>query len=132
MTFSCLKRASLLAGVSASMLTTLLTGCASQPRSLYYWGDYQSEVYQYFKPTDASPEQQLLDLQKTVEKARSAGQALPPGFEAHMGLLYLQTGHEDQALQAFRQEEHDYPESQQYIEYLLSKKTGEKTAGGTP
>lgn len=129
MTFQRLKPA---AQLPALLPFLLLVGCASQPRSLYYWGDYQGEVYAYFKPGDGSAEQQLLDLQKTVEKARSAGQALPPGFEAHMGLLYLQTGHEDQALAAFRQEEHDYPESRQYIEYLLSKKTGEKAAGETP
>jgi hypothetical protein len=27
----------------------VLTGCASQPKPLYHWGSYQTQVYKHFK-----------------------------------------------------------------------------------
>jgi hypothetical protein len=98
-----------------------LTGCVAQPRPLYYWGNYQSEVYSYLKKEE-SPQVQISKLEETVEKARSAGLALPPGFNAHLGLMYLQSGDAAKAQAAFQAEETNFPESKAYMDFLLKKK----------
>jgi hypothetical protein len=107
---------------AAAVLTIVLTGCVTQPQSLYYWDDYQPAVYSYFKGDGTgSPEQQIITLEASAERARAQGAALPPGFNAHLGLLYLKTGKTGQAQQAFRTEEAQFPESKPYMDYLLSK-----------
>lgn len=104
------------------MAVALLTGCATQPKSLYYWGDYQPSVYGYFKGDGTgSPEEQIIKLEATSQRAHAEGEALPPGFNAHLGLLYLKAGRVDQAQQAFRTEEAEFPESKPYMDFLLSK-----------
>lgn len=97
----------------------LLCGCATQPRNLYYWGDYQPQVYNYFKGDGQSPQQQLDKLERTAQKAQARGEALPPGFNAHLGLLYLKNGDAGRAQQAFMAEEAQFPESKPYMDFLL-------------
>lgn len=45
----------------------------------------------------------------------------PPGFHAHLGMLYAQQGQDDQALQALLTEKTLFPESTTYIDFLLAK-----------
>lgn len=102
----------------------LLAGCVTQAKPLYYWGDYQPAVYDYFKGDgSASPEEQIARLELTAQQAHSRGDALPPGFNAHLGLLYLKAGRLDQARQAFRTEEAEFPESKPYMDFFLVKLT---------
>ena len=96
-----------------------LAGCAAQTKPLYYWGDYQPVVYSHFKGD--SPEAQKARLEQTAHKAQSRGEALPPGFNAHLGLLYINMGQLDQARAAFQAEASLFPESRPYMEFLLSK-----------
>lgn len=100
-------------------LGAMLAGCAAQPKPLYYWGDYQPALYAYFKGDGASPDKQRLALEQTAEKARAKGEALPPGFNAHLGLLYLRAGEPAQARLAFQAEEAEFPESKPYMDFLL-------------
>lgn len=97
----------------------LLFGCATQPKPLYYWGDYQPQLYAYFQGDGQSPEQQREALEKTAAKASAKGEALPPGFHAHLGLLYLRTGQPAQARTAFLAEEAEFPESKPYMDFLI-------------
>ncbi len=61
-----------------------------------------------------------------MHQAAGTGTRLPPGYQAHLGLLYLNAGRTDQALAAWAQEKKQFPESTQYIDYLVSnmKKNG--------
>lgn len=95
-----------------------LVGCAGQA-SLYSWNGYGDHVYSYLK-NEASPEQQILDLEKGIQQANARQQALPPGYYAHLGLMYLNTGRTDQALNAWEHEKKTFPESAQYIDYLAN------------
>ena len=79
---------------------TLVTGCASPRKPLYAWNEYQPQVYQYLKNDgSSSPEDQLLKLEEAQEKIRASGAAFPPGYRAHMALLYSMTGNNEKTLQ---------------------------------
>jgi len=96
-----------------------LTGCASH-KPLYEWNGYQSHVYNYLRPQSGSPAEQILALEKGVQTTAAQGAKLPPGYMAHLGLLYLNEGRTQQAAQAWQQEKTQFPESAPYIDYLLN------------
>jgi hypothetical protein len=100
------------------VLAALLTGCAG-PQSLYSWNGYGNHVYNYLKH-EADPESQILALEKGIQQASAKGQALPPGYYAHLGLLYLNTARTDQAVNAWQHEKQLFPESTAYMDYLLN------------
>jgi hypothetical protein len=104
----------LLAGAS------LLTGCVSQPQSLYYWNGYQEQVYAHFKGDGSSPEAQVAALEASLQEARAKDRALPPGFHAHLGMLYAELGKSDQVRQQFETEKTLFPESAPYMDLLLN------------
>lgn len=107
---------------SALLGSLLLTGCANQPKPLYYWGDYQPQVYEYFKGAEGKgQEEQIAALEETLQKARATDAALPPGYHAHLGLLYLKTGKLDQVKQQLETERSNFPESAAYMDFLLKK-----------
>ncbi len=102
-----------------------LTGCAG-PKPLYEWNGYQLSVYDHLKGQGKSPEEQILALEAGAQKAAAKGAKLPPGYHAHLGLLYMNVGRTDQAVAAWQQEKAQFPESTQYIDFLLKnmKKNG--------
>nr|WP_051516737.1 DUF4810 domain-containing protein [Herbaspirillum sp. RV1423] len=100
----------------------VLTGCATRQPPLYGWGSYQQEVYQYFKADGSkSNEEQILALEETAQKSRAKGETLPPGYHAHLGLLYANAGKEDLVVQEFETEKTLFPESAPYMDFLLRK-----------
>jgi hypothetical protein len=90
-------------GLLLLCLATLFGGCATQ-KSLYTWGNYQPQLYAYFKNNGTSPQAQLADLEKGLQVAASKGERIPPGYHAHMGLLYLNTGSPEKAVAALSNE----------------------------
>ena len=106
------------------LLAAGLTGCANQPQSLYNWDQYQPQVYGYLQGEGGDITQQITALEKNEQEAKGKGQTLPPGFYAHLGLLYARQGHDDKAASAFMMEKSRYPESATYMDFLLSKKNG--------
>jgi hypothetical protein len=104
-------------------LLVLLGACASKDNMLYHWGNYPDQIYEGFQieSGNASPDKQLQKLQEEQQKAVSKGKALPPGFRAHMGYLYFQTGQTDQAAMAFEAEKKHFPESATYMDFALNQ-----------
>lgn len=98
----------------------LLSGCATQTPPLYYWGDYQPQVYGYFTK-NKGPQEQIASLEAGLETARASGRSVPPGYLAHLGILYAQSENHDQMLKYFEAEKALYPESSAYIDFLLRK-----------
>ncbi len=94
----------------------LLSGCAGQ-KSLYQWGSYQPQVYSYFK--GEAGEAQIEALERDLEKIKATGSAVPPGYHAQLGLLYLNAGKGDQMVQQFQTEKALFPESAPYMDFLL-------------
>ena len=110
-----------------SAMTIVSTGCATRSQPLYHWGTYPAEQYGYLKG-DKGPEESIQALEKTREIAKSKGTQLPPGLQAHLGLLYGLTGKSDQFEQCLEAERQQFPESSTYVEFLLKNKQEEKAA----
>lgn len=100
--------------------TLLLSGCASGPQPIYYWGDYQPLLFGHFTK-EKGPEEQIAALEAGIEKARSVGKPVPPGYHAHLGLLYAQGEHADQMQKYFEAEKALFPEGTTYVDFLLRK-----------
>ncbi len=101
----------------------LAAGCTGKPE-LYAWGSYEDQIYAMYSDTGKVPvETQIADLERDYQIARSKNQPVPPGFHAHLGYLYFQIGRLDQSLQSFQTEKELYPESKQYMDFLISRIT---------
>lgn len=100
----------------------LLAGCATNATTpaLYQWDGYQPQVYEYFKG-QKSPEEQIDALEKSLQQIRAKGNRPPPGFHAHLGMLYASVGKHDQAKQELLAEKESFPESSAYADFLLKK-----------
>lgn len=96
----------------------VLAGCATN-KTLYGWGQYEPQVYEYFK--GESPEQQILVLESHLKETESKGEKIPPGFYAHLGLLYAKVGKDAEFRIMLEQEKQLYPESSKYINNLNNK-----------
>lgn len=106
-----------------------LTGCASTAiKPLYGWDGYQPQVYDALKSQDtSSPESQIAKLEEAEQKIRSSGAALPPGYQAHLAMLYSKAGQPDKTVQRLTAEKEQFPESTPFMDFLLRRFT-EKTA----
>ncbi|PHM27937.1 DUF4810 domain-containing protein [Xenorhabdus budapestensis] len=104
----------------------LLAGCVQAPKNIYEWGEYQPTVYQYYQQDKTGPQEQIQALQKVIEQARAKDKPVPPGLHAQMGLLYSKIGNIEEAFQQFEIEKKLFPESAQYMDFLLNKDKGVK------
>ncbi|AZD30457.1 MULTISPECIES: DUF4810 domain-containing protein [Pseudomonas] len=112
--------------MAATLLgSVLLAGC-SGPKTLYQWETYQAQTYEYFKGEEAK-EAQVEALERDLQKIKSTGKAVPPGYHAHLGMLYAGLGKDDQMVQQFNTEKALFPESAPYMDFLL--KNAKKGAG---
>lgn len=100
------------------VIAAALSGCATR-EPIYYWGNYQPSVWAYFKPDESAAQEQQAEMEETAQKAQSKGKPLPPGFQAHLGLLYLKNGETQKAQAAFLAEETQFPESKPYMSFLM-------------
>lgn len=107
----------------------LLAACA-QPKSLYSWQSYQPMVYVYLQEENEDYVVQIQTLEENVQSARATDKALPPGFRAHLGMLYLKTGDGTKAVEQWQGEKLAFPESAAFMDFLLRNTTAqiEKTA----
>jgi hypothetical protein len=106
----------------ALLCLTVMSGCANQPKTLYYWGDYQNQVHAYLQSTDGGDiQKQVAALEAGIENAKAGGHMLPPGYHAQLGMLYYAEGKPDLAVEQLLLEKAIYPESTSYIDRLLSK-----------
>jgi hypothetical protein len=101
-------------------VATLLAGCAANSPALYQWTGYEPAVYDYLKGEKA-PQAQIDALEKAEHDVHAEGKALPPGFHAQLGMLYVSVGNDDQAMKEFETEKALFPESSTYMDFLMKK-----------
>lgn len=109
--------------VSFLLLAATLTGCVAPQPKLYAWGTYQDQVHSYLTSPDGDVVAQAAELERLQEEAKATNGVMPPGFHAHIGLLYASMGRVDQAATAFNAEKAQYPESAAYMDFLLRNKS---------
>ena len=102
----------------AALAAAALVGCAGTP-TLYNWGPYEQQVYAHFK--NESPVRQIELLEKHAQETQAKGKQLPPGYRAHLGLLYEKVGRGPDFVSALEQEKAAFPESASYIDKLLEQ-----------
>lgn len=107
---------------AATVCLILICGCASTPQ-MYQWGDYQRQVYHRFAANSESQEQ--IEAMERTLKINKENKPMPPGFHAHLGLLYGETGRFDEMREQFTTEKELFPESAGFMDFLLSS---EKTS----
>lgn len=110
------KRTLTLAGL---IVIVCMAGCANQPNTLYQWGAYQDNVYNHLK--GESKEKQIAVLEEGLQKSLSTGKPVPPGYHAHLGMLYAETGKDRLAVEHLETEKKRFPESTRFVDFLLKK-----------
>ena len=104
--------------VGALLLCAALTGCATKKPQMYQWEGYQGNVDSYFRGDKASPDAQLRSMEDGLQKIRASGGTVPPGYNAHLGLLYAQQGNLDRFTLQLQAEKTQYPESEVFMDFL--------------
>ena len=98
----------------------LLGGCAATgPTALYQWEGYQTNVDAHFRTDKLSPEAQTQAMEADLLKIRANGKTVPPGYQAHLGLLYGQQGNLDKFAMQMQAEKQQFPESETFMDFLL-------------
>lgn len=121
-------------------LTGVLSACVQQPKSMYSWQSYEGSVYAYLKDDGGDYATQTLAMEKNIETARAANAELPPGFRAHLGMLYLKMGDGDKGVEQMQGEKAAFPEAAPFMDFLLRNAgkpqtvaaTGEGLPSGSP
>ena len=108
------------AKVALLALALSLGGCANKAAPpLYGWHGFEKNLDTYFRQDRESPDTQAKRMEDDLQKIRAAGQATPPGFMAHLGLLYGKQGDLARFQQHLEAEKQQFPESQAFVDFLL-------------
>ncbi len=110
--------------IATAIVCVALTWCNNTKEPLYYYGDYNSAVYAYLKADEVSVEEQITILEQVIADAANNSKAIAPGLHAHLGMLYFDTGNAVQGIAHFETEKQLFPESVQYIDFLLKSAKG--------
>jgi len=107
----------------ATLLAVTLTlgACANKPPALYSWQGYQANLDAYFRANSLSPDAQAQLMEQDLQKIRASGLAVPPGYHAHLGLLYGEQGDVDKFAQQVALEKSKFPESETFMDFLMRK-----------
>jgi len=107
--------------VGLCLASTFLLGCAQPVKPLYHWDGYQRQIYEHLKGEVQDPAAQLQQLQTFAERAKVAGNALPPGYRAHLALVNLRMGRDADAAKLLADEKTSFPDSAPYMDFLLRR-----------
>ncbi|MEN8823637.1 MAG: DUF4810 domain-containing protein [Glaciecola sp.] len=111
--------------VSLLMAIFILSGCgATQNPPLYYYGAYPSSVYQFLKADELSTAEQIEQMKLVIATTQENGQAVAPGVHAHLAMLYFENGNPLDGEVHFTKEKTLFPESANFIDFLLSQHKG--------
>jgi len=99
-----------------------LSGCANKAAPpLYGWNGFEKNLDTYFRGDRESLDTQAKLMEDDLQKMRAAGQATPPGYQAHLGLLHGKQGDLNRFQQHLQAEKAQFPESETFVNFLLRK-----------
>lgn len=104
------------------MCLLLATSCSTSQKSLYSWGDYQNESYDYLKNgTDKSLDDLLKAYEEIVTNQKGTRQTVPPGICADYGYFLVMKGQKEKGLEMMKKEIALYPESSVFMTRIINK-----------
>lgn len=98
-------------------MSLVLSGCA--PQGLFYWGDYESSLYERY--VDNNSQHTDAYLRDTITAAEQHQRRVPPGVYADYGFLLYTRGDKARAIAYFQKERTLYPESTALMNKLIEK-----------
>lgn len=99
----------------------LSSGCQKKTNA-YYWGDYESLIYQMYSDANKADAQTQMDkLEEDIQEAERRGRKTPPGVFAHLGFIYASAGLKELAIEAFTEEKTRFPESEKFINGMMNR-----------
>ncbi len=106
---------------SVASIVLVLSGCANTVKEppLYGWRNYEKNLDAHFRSDKSSPDDQLSSMLDDRQQIEAASQALPPGYRAHLGLLYGRRGDLEGLRQNIEAEKQQFPESSGFMDFLL-------------
>ena len=111
-------------------LSLVLVGCGDGATSLYRWGEFPQQTYNYMSErSKVSPLEQIARLEKDIEKSKAENRAVPPGLYGHLGLLNLDVQNSQRAVMYFQLEKQVYPESTVLMNRLLQRMGATNSSG---
>jgi hypothetical protein len=105
---------------------SVAAGCKSKapPETIYDWGDYEKSLYRmYVQRDEYDPAGEAQRLSDQVEQTLQQGKRVPPGVQAHIGMLCAATGDTAGAATHFQAEKAAFPESAAFVDGLLRRMT---------
>ena len=113
--------------IAVIVFCLMFAGCSSVSSGGYYWGKYSYTYHDLLKEpssnTRAAHEETLRDI---IEKSKEKDLRVPPGVHAELAYLLLLRDANEEALAHFEIERKLYPESQRFLERLLSTKSNKR------
>lgn len=100
-------------------LMAVLSGCKTTELQ-YHHGEYNKAVYSFFRGDEMSLEEQITVLREVITTAATKNKPVAPGIHAHLGMLYFESGANDLGMEHFNMEKKLFPESTQYIDFLIA------------
>ena len=102
-----------------------LQACTSAPPTLYQWHDYSARTHDYLQThgntaDTPSRDASLKTMQDSLADFQNEKHRAPPGYHAHLGLLYAQQGDLAQYSEALETEKALFPESTVFMNYLMN------------
>lgn len=101
----------------ALLATLALSGCAKD--TVFYWGDYETSVYDRLVDNDDTEGE--AHLKASIREAEQEGRRVPPGLYADYGFMLYRRGDMDGAIGFFDKERKTFPESTQLMTKLIDK-----------
>ena len=95
-----------------------LSGCGTT-NEIYSWGSFETQMYEHFN--GLTPSIQIQIFENDRRKIEASGKPAPPGFYAHLGLLYTEIGDVENAVRYFSEEKICFPESAVFMDFLLNR-----------
>ena len=104
------------------VITFCLSGCGTTPGHgpLYSWGSYEASVFTHIN-RESDPHTQIGTMERELQQILARGYNVPPGFNAHLGMLYSETGNHIGASRYFQIEKTLFPESAVFMDFLLGR-----------
>jgi len=100
----------------------LMASCGPSQKTLYNWGSYQQESYDYVKnSTDSSLDDLLKSYEGILNKQGGTRKTIPPGICADYGYLLVKRGRKAEGIAMMKKEVALYPESATFMSRIIKK-----------